>query len=385
MAVVISEFLADNESGLRDFAGERQDWIELKHAGAVAEDISGWYLTDDATDLTKWQIPAGTTIAAGENLVIFASGKDLTSTELHTNFSLSKNGEDLALVMPDGTTIADAYLNFPAQVADVSYGLGADSSNPVTEFLIGDAADADVYPFSTPNAAVDDHWLDIGYDANVAGWIHTKTGIGFDRDSAPNNQLDSLIFQELMAGQMSSQLGAYVRVPFSVNNKEQLTSLELELRYDDGYVVWLNGHEVKRVNVNTSYKPGENWELNARGNRPDSTVISTPDVIDLTAWLGTIEEGENVLAIYGANHTSQLNDFLIDPLLRATRATGPAADRYMPGATPGARTARDGRESSPIPSFHISADSMIQPLRWRSVPRRHWLRSAIRPTVAFPR
>src|SRR5262245_2029053 len=92
MAVVINEFLADNESGLTDFAGEQQDWIELKNTGAVAENIGGWYLTDDSLNLTKWQIPAGTTIAAGQHLVIFASGKNLTGAELHTNFNLSNDG-----------------------------------------------------------------------------------------------------------------------------------------------------------------------------------------------------------------------------------------------------------------------------------------------------
>ena len=42
---------------------------------------------------------------------MFASGKDraIAGSELHTNFGLSAEGEYLALVAPDGTTIVHEY------------------------------------------------------------------------------------------------------------------------------------------------------------------------------------------------------------------------------------------------------------------------------------
>ena len=87
--------------------------------------LAGWHLTDDAADLDKWTLPA-TNIPAGGYLVVFASGKDraVAGQELHTNFSLEQNGEYLALVMPDGTTVADAFDPFPEQLANISYGRG---------------------------------------------------------------------------------------------------------------------------------------------------------------------------------------------------------------------------------------------------------------------
>ncbi|MBX3425371.1 MAG: CotH kinase family protein [Pirellulales bacterium] len=344
MTVVVTEFLAENDSGIRDFSGERHDWIELQNTGPAAVDVSGWYLTDDASNLTKWQIPATpatTSLAPGAFLLVFASDKNGVYTgELHANFKLARSGEDLALVEADGTTIASAYLSFPEQYADVSYGLGADRSATVSEAIIADQANATVRPYDGPNPAVDDHWRKVDYDDSA--WIQTKTGVGYDRDSSPNNLLDSLIFQELTSGQMNfngstGQIAAYVRVPFTVADKEQMTSLVLELRYDDGYILYLNDREVQRANVHTSLQPGDTVELNARTNRPDATVVSTPDVIDLTAWLDRIHNGDNVLAIYGANHTasSERNDFLIHPLLNAQRATGAAANTYMTSPTPG--------------------------------------------------
>ncbi|TWT89792.1 CotH protein [Pseudobythopirellula maris] len=337
LTVVIGEFLASNDSGLEDFEGDNSDWVELHNNGAATVDLGGWHLSDDATEPTKWQLPAGTLLGADERLVVFASGKDLTGPELHTNFSLSADGEDLLLVAANGVTVVDSFLDYPAQLSDIAYGVGADRDATVAESLIGDEADATVraYHSSSPDAAVDDFWRDIGFDDS--SWIQTKTGVGYDRD---DNALDSLIYQELSSGQMdynSGHVSAYVRVPFNVDNPAQLASMQLELRYDDGYIAYLNGDEIARKNVDTTYRNGYNFLLNARSNRPDSEVISTPDVLDLSAWIEKLEEGENVLSFYAANHTSgsQRNDFLIDPLLTAERATGAVDNSFLTVPTPG--------------------------------------------------
>ena len=70
---------------------------------------------------------------------MFASGKDraIAGAELHTNFSLARGGEFLALVDPDGTSIVDQFdPSYPRQEAGFSYGRdsSADSGffNPPT-------------------------------------------------------------------------------------------------------------------------------------------------------------------------------------------------------------------------------------------------------------
>jgi hypothetical protein len=120
--VLITEFLADNEISLRDESGHREDWIELFNAGDEPASLAGWYLTDDSTDLKKWRFPRAT-IDPGEYLVVFASNKDQyqSGLPLHTDFKLSADGEYLALVEPDGRTIASAFgPTFRAQLADIS-------------------------------------------------------------------------------------------------------------------------------------------------------------------------------------------------------------------------------------------------------------------------
>ena len=57
--IVINEVLANS-----DDVGNG-DSIEIHNRGSEAADISGWYLSDAGSDLLKYQLPPGTSIAAG--------------------------------------------------------------------------------------------------------------------------------------------------------------------------------------------------------------------------------------------------------------------------------------------------------------------------------
>ncbi len=128
---VINEFLASNGSeeplgpgDLLDADGDSSDWIELYNPTAQTFDLGGWYLTDNPDKLKKWRFPRPTLLASHAYLLVFASGKNRRTGELHTNFKLAAEGGYLALVMPDGEPVAHAYGPvYPPQLRDVSYGL----------------------------------------------------------------------------------------------------------------------------------------------------------------------------------------------------------------------------------------------------------------------
>jgi len=127
-ALLINEFLASNAATNTDEDGEFSDWVEIYNEGGSPVDLTGYYLTDDATLLTKWQFPSAS-LPAGGYLLVWASDKNRTTpgSPLHTNFKLSAGGEYLGLVQPDGTTIVHDYApQFPPQITDVSYGLASD-------------------------------------------------------------------------------------------------------------------------------------------------------------------------------------------------------------------------------------------------------------------
>ncbi len=117
-SIVINEFCAKNSTTQTDNAGEYDDWIELYNTGNTDIQLQNMYLTDNLSDLFKWQIP-DTTIAANGFLIIWADN-DVLQTNLHANFKLSSGGEELALINSDGT-IADS-VTFPVQYTDTTYG-----------------------------------------------------------------------------------------------------------------------------------------------------------------------------------------------------------------------------------------------------------------------
>ena len=123
---------ARRSSTLLDENGEPADWIELHNAGASAADISGWFLTDKQDNLVRWQFPAGTILPSAGYLVVFASGKDRTAAgaPLHTNFSLDRDGEFLALVDSDRSIVASFGPDFPYQFMGAAYGLAQSAGSP---------------------------------------------------------------------------------------------------------------------------------------------------------------------------------------------------------------------------------------------------------------
>jgi hypothetical protein len=173
--VIISEFMASNSRTLADEDGSFEDWIEIFNAGATTVNLLGWSLTDAPGNLNKWRFPA-TNLAGGGFLVVFASEKNRATpgSNLHTNFRLAAGGEYLALVEPDGVTIATQFAPvFPAQATDVSFGFGVQSSS-IIPITTGSPARVFVPADDTLGLG----WTASGFDDS--GWLAGANGVGFD-------------------------------------------------------------------------------------------------------------------------------------------------------------------------------------------------------------
>ncbi len=175
---MITEFMASNSSTLADEDGEYSDWLEIYNPGPAAVDLSGWYLTDDSADLEKWSFPA-VAIAAGDYLVVFASGKGraVTGSELHTNFKLAADGEYLGLV-DDAAVIRDEYAPaYPEQRADVAYGVSGAERGYFTTPTPGAANVSTVYEGFVPRpvASVERGFYDTAVDVVLGCAMSTAT------------------------------------------------------------------------------------------------------------------------------------------------------------------------------------------------------------------
>ncbi len=137
--LVINEFMASNATFIQDPCGDYDDWIEIYNYGTSAVDIGGMYLTDDACNSTKWQVPddnsSETTIAPHDYLLIWADDETYQGT-LHASFKLSAGGgEDVALFDADGNSLIDSIVSFGPQDGDNSYGRFPNGSGPWKTFF----------------------------------------------------------------------------------------------------------------------------------------------------------------------------------------------------------------------------------------------------------
>jgi gliding motility-associated-like protein len=106
--VLINEYSCSNISGPTDAFGEREDWVELYNAGAAPVDLTGYYLSDKSSNLTKWQIPSGSIPANGYMLVFYSGRGVVNGTQLHPNFTLAQTtNEWIILTLPNGN-VADS-------------------------------------------------------------------------------------------------------------------------------------------------------------------------------------------------------------------------------------------------------------------------------------
>jgi hypothetical protein len=116
---------------------------------------------------------------------------------------------------------------------------------------------------------------------------------------------------------------AFMRVRFNVANPATYESLTLQLGYDDGCIVWLNGAEVARRNAPAA--PAYNSTATQATNRVEEISLSASLLIS----------GTNLLAIQGFNISVSDGDFFMGAALTATDSQA-ASPRYLTNATPGA-------------------------------------------------
>ncbi|MBN1669828.1 MAG: lamin tail domain-containing protein [Kiritimatiellae bacterium] len=144
---------------------------------------------------------------------------------------------------------------------------------------------------SSPVAA----WRQMGFDDS--GWAQGPAPIGYG-PAGFGTTLDD------MQGSYSS---VFMRRPFELTSPGLESELQLAAEYDDGFVVWINGEEVARVNAPGSagtFVPFHTFSTLNESNVWAKT-LSGPDLPRLYA-------GTNVVAIQALNCTLESSDLRMD-------------------------------------------------------------------------
>ena len=329
--LVISEFMASNEEAFFDGDGDSPDWIEIFNTTPYDIELAGWYLTDDNADLTKWRFPLGTTIKANDYLIVFASDKGqlyypyiCPDGYCHTDFTLDLDGEYLAIVKPDGQICFEYSGGYPLQQPDISYGL-APAIVESTKFIEEGSSISYIVP---TNNSLGTSWTAWGFDDSL--WTSGSIGIGFDAYGF----FDSLIETDIQSQMYIKQTSAYIRVPFEVEYPQNVGSLVLRMKYDDGFVAYLNGIEVARAYVDVDNDQTPDFDGCATEHMDSQTFEF--EEFDITSYIALLRNGSNVLAIHGLNTDIFNSNFVIAPeLVAASEGVDVGKYVYFKVPTPG--------------------------------------------------
>jgi hypothetical protein len=346
--VRISEFMADNRSTLLDEDDDAPDWIELHHDGAQPLDLLGYTLTDDPALPNKWLFPA-VTIEPQGYLLVFASGKNRADPagSLHTNFSLNTDGDYLALYPPgeNEKPLSEWSPIYPPQRQDIAYGDSSESA-PVP-LVTGRSSCKWLIPFGNSEVL---NWTLLDFDDT--NWFNGETGIGYD----VGLDYHEWIFTDVAFNMSGIATSAYVRIPFQIDEPELLTNLALRIRYDDGFVAYLNGQRIAADAAPKTLTPN----ATATTDRDPFDGIQEA-VFDLTDQKKLLREGDNLLAIHGLDFTASNGDFLVSPTLSASRNVETPLSGYLLKPTPGADNAQSFQDFVSAPTYSNSGRFFNEP------------------------
>lgn len=173
-------------------------------------------------------------------------------------------------------------------------GSGADSAVPLQEGVAVEIGDEWLYRKGTSAASAD--WAAASFDDT--SWLQGDTGLGYgDGDDATT-----------LADMSGNYLTVYARKNLSYDGSFAIDSLMLEIGYDDGFVAYINGQEVARDNMPAG-QPAFDTEATA-------AIEPTTNFYDLSSFIGSIVNGDNVLAIEIHNSSIASSDLSFLPRLR---------------------------------------------------------------------
>jgi hypothetical protein len=119
-------------------------------------------------------------------------------------------------------------------------------------------------------------------DFSDGGWITAQSGVGYgdgDDNTTISNGVNSI----------------YIRYSFNIENKAKISSLILDMDYDDGFIAYLNGTEVARDNVSNPVT----WNMKLRGLHEAALYKGErPERFSISSFKDELlVNGKNVLAI----------------------------------------------------------------------------------------
>ena len=345
LALVVSEIMYQTPQ-----EGESLEFIELYNDRPVTEDLSGYAFVDGVQYIfpENTKMPPKSYLVVAKDVNAIGAQYEIDNVVGPYTGSLSNSGERIALASSSGGGfISFRYQNvapWPVSADGTGHSLvlarlGADPDQGSTwsaSTLMGgtpggpdqvqtepqdptlvtlvDVGHAGRYfegtrePSPSPGGQATTAWTQPSYNDNPAStaWQDGPSGYGYSNNAG---ELQHIRTRLDMAG---NYISVYARLPFTLTSQDikTLSELHARVRYDDGYVLYLNG-----VRVAGSMGSDPPAFDQSGGNASDGLEAE----VDLTGHLGLLVAGTNILAVQGHNATlSGSSDCICSPVLFGT-------------------------------------------------------------------
>jgi hypothetical protein len=211
-------------------------------------------------------------------------------------------------------------------------------------------------------------WTMINY--NDTSWTSGFGGVGYENNPTDPVNYSNLINTDVKTAMHNVNATCCIRIPFTISAEDlaAITQLSLNIRYDDGFIAYLNGTKVAEDFADST----PDWDSASTGQRDDSLCVSVRS-IDISNYIGKLVSGSNVLSIHGMNVSSGSSDFLITAGLVAFKtnsgSVAPTAIEYTGGisltqSTPiKSRIRSSGGQWSPLNEAVFAVGPVAQNLR----------------------
>lgn len=138
-------------------------------------------------------------------------------------------------------------------------------------------------------------------------------GVGYEMDSGYQNLITLDLRTQMHESGQNPNTSCYIRIKFSLTTSTiaSIDRLHLNMRYDDGFVAYLNGVQVAQANAEVAIV----WNATASTTHE----ADGQDTFDITGHKGNLKAGTNLLAIHGLNANLSSSDFLINAELLSTK------------------------------------------------------------------
>lgn len=273
----VNEVQPENLSGPGDGKGQREPWLELYNADTNSVSLSGFYLTDTYTNLTKWAFPSGATVAAQSFKLVWLDGEtaDTTDSEWHAGFRIAPTNGSIALVRLVGSRpVVCDYLNYSWVSAGRSYGAYPD----------GQPRGRQVFHFPTPLATNNPASQTIKVFVNE--WMASNSSIA---DPADGHYDDW--FELYNAGNEPVDLGRYTLTDTLTNTTKFAVPAGTVIGAGGYLLVWAD--EDTDQNSPTNAQVHANFKLSQGGEAiglyaPDGSLV---DAVTFGAQTSDISQG----------------------------------------------------------------------------------------------